>query len=94
MQRANYVRLTRDEMEQVMHGASDWGVDMDVAWDAFDRVEVFYRGKGIGKRTRRPGCELCRKEEVACRRSPGSRSSSSSGRTSGSATTPTPTASS
>ena len=29
-----------------MQGASDWGVDMDVAWDAFDKVEVFYRGKG------------------------------------------------
>ena len=43
-----------------MAGASDWGVDMDVAWDAFDRVEVFYRGKGIGKRTRRPWRKLWR----------------------------------
>ncbi len=50
MQRANYHRLTRDEMEHLMPGASDWGVDMDVAWDAFDKVEVFYRGKGTGQR--------------------------------------------
>jgi len=53
MGRANYRRLSRDEMEQVMQGASDWGVDLDVAWDAYDKVEVFYRGKGTGKRTKR-----------------------------------------
>src|SRR5262249_52783174 len=53
MTRANYCRLTRAEMEVVMKGASEWGVDLDVAWDAFDKVEVFYRGKGKGKRTRR-----------------------------------------
>jgi hypothetical protein len=53
MSRANYRRLTRDEMEAIMQGASDWGVDMDVAWDAFDKVEVFYRGKGTGRRVKR-----------------------------------------
>ncbi|VTU01373.1 Uncharacterized protein OS=Pirellula staleyi (strain ATCC 27377 / DSM 6068 / ICPB 4128) GN=Psta_4598 PE=4 SV=1: DUF3754 [Gemmataceae bacterium] len=53
MERANYVRLTREEMEAIMSGASEWGIDLDVPWDAFERVEVFYRGKGFGKRTRR-----------------------------------------
>lgn len=53
MGRANYVRLSREELERVMAGASDWGVDMDVAWEAFDKVEVFYRGRGVGRRTRR-----------------------------------------
>jgi hypothetical protein len=53
MSRANYVRLARAELEEVMAGASDWGVDMDVAWDAFDAVEVFYRGRGIGRRPKR-----------------------------------------
>ena len=55
MARANYVRLTHDEMEQIMRGASDWGVDLDVAWDAFDKVEVFYRGKGTSNRAK-PDC--------------------------------------
>ncbi len=64
MTRANYIRLTRDEMEQIMEGASDWGVDMDVAWDAFDKVEVFYRGKGIGKRILRSWRWLWRKREL------------------------------
>lgn len=52
MRRANYIRLTRDQMEHIMRGASSWGVDMDVAWDAFDKVEVFYRGRGTTTRTR------------------------------------------
>ncbi len=64
MTRANYQRLTRDVMEQVMTGASEWGVDMDVAWDAFDQVEVFYRGKGAGTRTSRHWLFWWRKREV------------------------------
>ncbi|MBY0458634.1 MAG: DUF3754 domain-containing protein, partial [Gemmataceae bacterium] len=52
MSRANYRRLTRDEMERIMRGASAWGIDMDVAWDAFERVEVFYRGRGTTTRFR------------------------------------------
>lgn len=52
MRRANYIRLARDQMEQIMRGASSWGVDMDVAWDAFDKVEVFYRGRGVTTRMR------------------------------------------
>ncbi|MDY3558938.1 TMEM143 family protein [Gemmata sp. JC673] len=54
MRRANYIRLTRDQMESIMRGASAWGVDMDVAWEAFDKVEVFYRGRGTTTR-QRPG---------------------------------------
>jgi hypothetical protein len=64
MDRANYRRMTREELERVMQGASDWGVDMDVAWDAFDRVEVFYRGKGVSRRFRRPWWRLYRREAV------------------------------
>lgn len=65
MGRANYVRLTREEMERVMAGASAWGVDMDIAWDAFDQVEVFYRGKGTGRRTKGHRLFWWRKKEVS-----------------------------
>jgi hypothetical protein len=65
MARANYVRLSRDEMERVMAGASDWGVDLDIAWEAFERVEVFYRGRGVGRRVRRSWRNLWRREEVS-----------------------------
>lgn len=64
MARANYVRLTRAEMEQIMKGASEWGVDMDIAWDAFDKVEVFFRGKGTGKRVSRTWWNFWRKREI------------------------------
>ncbi|MCE9564514.1 MAG: DUF3754 domain-containing protein [Planctomycetes bacterium] len=64
MERANYVRLSRDEMEQVMAGASEWGIDMDIPWDAFDKVEVFYRGKGFGKRTHKHPIFWWKKSEV------------------------------
>jgi hypothetical protein len=36
MSRANYRRMSRDELQLVMEGASDWGVDTDVAFDAFE----------------------------------------------------------
>ncbi len=64
MGRANYTHLSKDEMERVMAGASDWGIDMDVPWDAFDQVEVFVRGKGMSKRFRRNWRNRFRVEEV------------------------------
>jgi hypothetical protein len=63
MERANYTRLSREDAERVMQGASSWGVDLDVAWDAFEKVELFYRGKGIGKRTKRHWLLWWRKRE-------------------------------
>lgn len=62
--RAGFHRMTRAEVEQTMRGASAWGVEMDVCWDVFDRVEVFYRGKGVGLRTRRPWWRLFRTQDV------------------------------
>jgi len=64
MGRANYVRLTREEMERIMRGATEWGVDMDIAWDAFEKVEVFYRGKGTGKRVSQTWRNFWRNREV------------------------------
>jgi hypothetical protein len=64
MTRANYRRLSRSQVEAIMPGASEWGVDLDVAWDAFERVEVFYRGKGMGKRATQSWRTLWRKREV------------------------------
>jgi|YNPBryunderm2012_1023409.scaffolds.fasta_scaffold10271_2 hypothetical protein len=65
MERANYIRLNRTELEQVMQGASDWGVDMDVDWTCFETLEVFIRGKGLGKRTRRRWYRLFQTETVS-----------------------------
>lgn len=62
--RAGFHRMSRPEVEQTMRGSSDWGIEMDVCWDVFDRVEVYYRGKGVGLRTRRPWWRLFRSQEV------------------------------
>ncbi len=65
LRQANYIRLSRSDLEQVMQGASDWGVDMDVAWGCFETLEVFVRGKGIGKRYRRKWYRWFQKEAVS-----------------------------
>jgi hypothetical protein len=64
MRRADFRRLSRPDLEEIMEGASDWGVNLDIAWDAFDKLEVFYRGKGFAKRTRRSLFRPWRKYEV------------------------------
>ncbi len=65
MQRANYVRLSREDLERIMLGASEWGVDMHVNWDIFDKVEVFCRGKGETRRFLRRWYKFFKREEVA-----------------------------
>ncbi len=50
MERANYKRLSREEIEKALEGSSEWGLDMDVNFDAFEHLEVFIRGDDMGKR--------------------------------------------
>lgn len=66
MERANYQRLTRDEIQDaVRQGASDWGLNMEVDFDAFDRLDVFACGDTLGKRYRRRLMNWGRLEEVS-----------------------------
>jgi hypothetical protein len=65
MERANYIRLSRQDFEQIMQGASDWGVDMHVDWRCFQFVEVFVRGKTTGRRLRRRWYRLFQLESVS-----------------------------
>ncbi len=65
LHKANYVRLSRHDFEQVIKGASAWGVDMDVCFEAFDRLDVYVRGFTTGARTRRIWYKLFRKVEVS-----------------------------
>jgi hypothetical protein len=64
LERGGFHRMTRAEVEEFMQGASYWGIEMDVCWEVFDRVEIFVRGHGIGWRSRRPWWRLFRSEEV------------------------------
>jgi hypothetical protein len=65
LERANYKRMSHDEIEKEMHGASYWGIDMDVCWDVFDRIEVYHRGDAVGHRTKRHWLKFWQKQEVA-----------------------------
>jgi hypothetical protein len=64
LERAGFHHMNREEIETTMSGASYWGIEMDVCWDVFDRVEIFYRGAGAGWRSRRPWWKFFRLEDV------------------------------
>jgi Protein of unknown function (DUF3754) len=64
LERAGFHHMTRAEIEETMQGASHWGIEMDVCWDVFDRIEVFYRGADAGHRMRRTWWKFFREELV------------------------------
>jgi hypothetical protein len=53
MERANFKHLSCDDLEPALHAASDWGMNMDVDFGAFERIALFARGDTIEHRTRR-----------------------------------------
>jgi hypothetical protein len=62
--RANFRKLSPDELRAALRAASHWGVNMDVDLDAFERLDVYYRGDTIGRRSRRNWRHWFRLEEV------------------------------
>ena len=54
MERANFQRLTEDDVKAATEGgASDWGINMAVDFNVFERLELFHRGDGLVKRTKK-----------------------------------------
>jgi len=64
MERANLRHLSRDDLEPALHGASDWGIRMDVDFGAFERIAIFARGDAQVKRTYRRLRGLYRQQET------------------------------
>lgn len=64
MERANFKRLSLDEIKELAKGVSDWGINMDVDFSIFDRLEVFIRGDLLGTRTIRRWYRFFGEEEV------------------------------
>lgn len=62
MERANFKRLDRQAVEAAMQEVSDWGLNMEVDFGVFERLELFARGDTLGTRTRRKWYKLFRKE--------------------------------
>ena len=53
LERANFKRLSSNEINAALERASDWGINLEVDFDVFDRLEIFARGDVIGQRSRR-----------------------------------------
>jgi hypothetical protein len=64
LERAQFKHLSRDELEPTLQAASDWGINMDVDFRAFERIAIFARGDGQVKRTRRRLRNFLRVEET------------------------------
>jgi hypothetical protein len=53
LQRGNFVRLAQEEIESALADCSQWGVNLSVNFDVFDRLELYCRGDIVGTRFRR-----------------------------------------
>lgn len=64
LERANFRRLSQEELELAMEAASDWSVNVHVDLSIFEQLEVFVRGDVIGQKTRRRMTNGFRREQV------------------------------
>jgi len=53
VERGNFRRLSQAEIDESLKGASDWGLNLAVDFEVFDRLEIYARGDLIGSRSRR-----------------------------------------
>ena len=52
-ERANFRRLNRDQLEKAFEVKSAWGLNLEVDFDIFDRLELFARGEAVVQRDHR-----------------------------------------
>lgn len=64
MERANFMHLGREAIEKAMQEVSDWGLNMEVDFNVFDRLDVYVRGDILGTRYRRRWQNFFRREAV------------------------------
>jgi len=51
--KANYTRLDEEAVKKALEGASDWGINMDVDLEIFERYEIWVRGDLVEKKAKR-----------------------------------------
>ncbi len=64
LQRGNFVRLAQEEIDRALADCSQWGVNLSVDFDVFDRLELYCRGDIVGTRFRRRLKNRLRNEAV------------------------------
>jgi len=65
LERANFIRLTREDIRAAMGGSSGWGVNLEVDFEVFDRLEIYGRGDVTVERRKRGWRGRFRNEHVA-----------------------------
>lgn len=53
LERANFRRLSHEDLESALNAASDWSVNVQVDLSIFEPLEVFVRGDVTGRKSRR-----------------------------------------
>jgi hypothetical protein len=53
LEKANFERLSEQDLQNALASSSDWGVNMDVDFDVFERYEIWVRGDNVEKRAKR-----------------------------------------
>lgn len=64
LQRANFRQLSKQDLEAALSASSEWGLNLDVDFQLFDRLELFVRGDTTGTRSRRNWRTRFRWQEV------------------------------
>jgi len=64
LERANYRRLDRNEIDQLLEVAGKWGVRLEVDFDILEQFEVYVRGNEVDRSTRRRWQNRYKTEEV------------------------------
>ncbi len=53
LQRANFTRLPQAALAEALAGHTHWGINLEVDFNVFDRLEIYYRGEAVQQRERR-----------------------------------------
>jgi hypothetical protein len=64
MERANFKRLGKADIDKAMTEVSDWGINMSVDMSIFERIEIFARGDTVGTRQVRRWPRFWKREPV------------------------------
>jgi hypothetical protein len=64
MERANFKKLDKEQLEQSRHAASEFGLPMKVDYRIFEKLAGYVRGDIIGRRFKRHWLLFWRREEV------------------------------
>lgn len=63
LERANFRRLSEQDLNAALANRSDWGLNLEVDFKLFERLEIYSRGDTIGTRSRRNWRNWFRMEE-------------------------------